>query len=115
MSRLQTTNYADWRGNIVHGLEPADTDVEVFADTLPNGDEVLVMQMPLDSPQWQYMGVAPRPRTRWDWLVYDYHHGRIMRYPWAAVVRFSLNNWRTWNQPSSAWRRGETDEHECNT
>lgn len=104
MSKLQTTNYAGWDGKIRFGLDPSDSGVSTWIN---EGTGTITVEMPFDGPHWQYLGVAPLPRTRWDWFIFDYHHGRLMRYPWIAVVRFSVNNWLNWNKPSAAWRRGE--------
>ncbi len=104
MSKLQTTNYAGWNGKIVHGLDPSDSGVQTWVN---HESEIITVELPFDSEHWQYMGVAPRPRTRWDWFTYDYHHGRIMHYPLLAVLRFSIKGWLNWNKPSGAWRRGE--------
>lgn len=102
MSKLHTTNYADVRGRLVDGLDPCDdTVVEYFNPST----EYMHLRVHSDDPRWQYLGVAPRPRTRWDWFLFDYHHGRLMRYPWLAVMRFSIVRAMEWNSPVSVWRR----------
>jgi hypothetical protein len=41
--------------------------------------------------QWVRLGFAPTPTTRWRTLLRHIHHGRLMRYPWRAVLPFSIS------------------------
>jgi hypothetical protein len=44
---------------------------------------------------WLLMGIAPRPKTVWQTLVYHICHGLIMQYPLRDVLIWSWKNRRS--------------------
>ena len=102
MSKLRTTNYKGWDGKIRWGDDPSDHGVDTKIV-----DDTLTVSMSMNDTKWMPLGVSPLPKTRWDWFWFDYHHGRLMRYPWLAVMRFCIT--QAWGYPHSNWRNG-TDQ-----
>lgn len=46
----------------------------------------------LEDDKWLSIGHIPRPRNRFEWLLYDLCHGFAMRYPWHKVLGFALSS-----------------------
>jgi hypothetical protein len=74
----------DRDGYVWHSTEPAPTRYRTtsggFAD-IPEAGE------------YRELGLRPTCSTRWQRFGYHIHHGRIMRYPWAAVIAFAVRCW----------------------
>lgn len=63
-----------------------------------NPDNNIYFQENTDrSSDWINIGYAPRPRGRWQFFWYSWHHGRLMRYPFLSVLKFCLK-WTFWGK-----------------
>jgi hypothetical protein len=93
-----TTNYRHWSGKLVEGVE--DVGV-VLID-----DKFYMDPIAIDDAGWQYLGIAPRPTSRWEWLCFDYRHGRLMGYPLLSVLAFC---WYAWKNELRKWSYDNPD------
>ena len=98
---MKTTPHKDWRDKHVPGVTPSDHEFLEYIDRAG----FLNCHFDTSNTDWIYLGVAPHPRSRWDWFVYDWHHGRIMRYRRRDVLAFCLRRWFEWNKPVGRYRR----------
>jgi hypothetical protein len=44
----------------------------------------------LDDKGWLLLGVAPYPRTRWQWFKHHILHGLLMDYPFWSVLKYAI-------------------------
>jgi hypothetical protein len=42
--------------------------------------------------EWQFLGIAPRPKTVWQTLIYHICNGLLMRYPLWDILVWSWQN-----------------------
>jgi len=83
-----TPQRVNWKGEVVNG------DYPPFPVTVDN-DGRCVVEWNIDAPDWQYVGFAPLPSGRFASAVFDYRHGRLMKYPIIDVLAFCFRRWRS--------------------
>lgn len=43
---------------------------------------------------WIHLGIAPRPRTTWEVILYHIGNGLVMQYPLLSILSFAWQNRR---------------------
>lgn len=85
-------SFIHWSGQVITGKDLEDVVYDL------DDEPFIRLRVPQDK---MYLGFAPVPKSRWQWLTHDYHHGRLMQYPLLSVlvycVRAFLRNGRKYN------------------
>lgn len=50
----------------------------------------------VNDPDWIVLGFAPTPTSAWRAFWHHVHHGRLMLYPWPAVLVYAWRHRNRW-------------------